>query len=195
MVGVYWLATLVGWAFVAFFLFFGGDVDADLDMDADFDVDPGGDGELAVAQGGGLLSAVVSFLSFRNLVFFSAFFGLTGLLLTWADTNRVFTFIAAVGVGTFAAWVNHRLLKYLRSSSSDSTIHDRDIAGSPAEIVLPVGPGRKGKITVIVQGHRLQFTASAYDTADSRVYDAGDTVVVVEIDEGVARIAALDVFG
>lgn len=188
MVGVYWLATLVGWAFVAFFVFFGGDVDAD------FDVDPGGDGELAVAQGG-MLSAVVSFLSFRSLVFFAAFFGLTGLLLTWADTNRVFTFIAAVGVGAFASWVNHRLLTYLRSSSSDSTIHDRDIAGSPAEIVLPVGPGRKGKITVNVQGHRLQLTASAYDASDSRVYEAGDTVVVVEIDTGVAKIAALDVFG
>ena len=52
-----------------------------------------------------------------------------------------------------------------------------------------------GKITVNVQGHRLQFTASAYDAADSRVYEAGDTVVVVEIDQGVARIAALDVFG
>jgi hypothetical protein len=195
MLGVYWLATLVGWPFVAFFLFFGGDVDADIDMDADFDVDPGGDGELAVAQGGGLLSAVVSFLSFRSLVFFASFFGLTGLLLTWADTNGVLTFVAAVGVGAFASWVNHRLLRYLKASSSDSTIHDRDVAGSPAEIVLPVGPGRKGKITANVLGHRLQFTASAYDTSDGRVYGVGDSVVIVEVDEGVAKIAALDVFG
>ena len=191
MLGVYWLATLVGWPFVLFFLFAGGDLDADFDSAFDVDVDTDIDAD--VAGGSGALSAILSFLSFRSLAFFAAFFGLAGLLLTWIDAGTVLTLILALGIGLFALWLNGVLLKYLRSSSSDSSIRDRHIEGSPAVVTVPIRPGHRGRIAVDVRGQRLVFTAAPYAAGDESSYDVGSSVVVVEIDGGTARIAPLNV--
>lgn len=196
MVPLYWFATLVGWPFVLFFLFFGGDVDADfeadfdadLDLDADVDVGEGAE----IGAGSGPLAAILSFLSFRSLVFFSAFFGVTGLLLTWLDTSAVVTLVLALALGAFAMWVNRMLMNYLKRTSSDSTIRDRDIAGAPAKVVLPIGPGQRGRIAVEVRGQQLYFTASPFSASDETTFDVGASVVVVEIEEGAAKVAALD---
>jgi len=189
MVSLYVLAALVGWPFVLFFLFFGGDVDTDFEFDADVDVDvdPGVDGD-----GGGPFAAIASWLSFRSIVFFLAFFGLTGLVLTWLDTNSVLTVLLAAAMGAFAVWLNRALMNYLKANNSDSQILDREIEGSPASVVLPIGPERKGKVAVEVGGQRLYFVASPYRPRSDEAYDKGDEVVVVEIKQGAALVAPLD---
>jgi membrane protein implicated in regulation of membrane protease activity len=187
---VYWLATLIGWPFVLFFLFSGGDLDTDFDLDADIDLDADLDG---LDAAGGPLDAVLSFLSFRAVAFFAAFFGLAGLLLTWVDAGTVLTVILAVGVGFFAFWLNGMLMRYLKRSSSDSSIRDRHIEGSPATVTIPIRPGHRGRVTVDVRGQRLVFTAAPYVEHDDAVFEVGDSVVVVEVDKGTAKIANLDV--
>jgi membrane protein implicated in regulation of membrane protease activity len=189
MVSLYVFAALVGWPFVLFFLFFGGDVDTDFEFDADLDVDvdPG-----VGVDGGGPFDAIVSFLSFRSIVFFLAFFGLTGLVLTWLDANRVLTALLAVAMGAFAVWLNRTLMSYLRANSSDSQILDNEIEGSLASVVLPIGPERKGRVAVDVGGQRLYFVASPYRPRPGEDYHKGDEVVVVEIKRGAALVAPLD---
>ena len=51
---------------------FDGDIDGDVDVDSDFDADSDidGDGETTIVEG-------AKFLSFRNFIYFSAFFGYT----------------------------------------------------------------------------------------------------------------------
>jgi membrane protein implicated in regulation of membrane protease activity len=190
VVGLYWLATLVGWPFVLFFLVSGGDFDTDFDLDTDLDVDVDG-----IGGGGGALSAILSFLSFRALAFFAAFFGLAGLLLTWIDAGTVLTLILAVGIGLFAFWLNGMLLRYLKSTSSDSSIRDQHVAGSPAVVTIPIRPGHRGRVAVEARGHRLVYTAAPYTGTDDGTYEVGRTVVIVEVENGTAMIAPLDVDG
>ena len=189
MVSLYVFAALVGWPFVFFFLFFGGDVDTDFELDADVDVDidPGVD-----IDGGGPFAAIASFLTFRSIVFFLAFFGLTGLVLTWLDANSVLTALLAIAMGAFAMWLNRALMDYLKANSSDSQILDNEIEGSLASVVLPIGPERKGRVAVEVGGQRLYFVASPYRPRPGEDYHKGDEVVVVEIKRGAALVAPLD---
>ncbi len=191
MLTVYWLATLIGWPFVLFFLFSGGDLDADFDVDTGVDLDT--DVDVLDAAPGGPLDAILSFLSFRSLAFFAAFFGLAGLLLTWVDAGTVLTVILAAGIGFFAFWLNGMLLRYLKSSSSDSSIRDHHVEGSPATVTIPIRPGHRGRVSVDVRGQRLVFTAEPYVEHDEAAFDVGDDVVIVEIDNGTAKIATLDV--
>ncbi len=190
MLTVYWLATLIGWPFVLFFLFSGGDLDTDFDVDPGLDADVDIDG---LDAAGGPLDAILSFLSFRAVAFFAAFFGLAGLLLTWVDAGTVLTIILAAGIGFFALWLNGMLLRYLTRSSSDSSIRDRHIEGSPATVTIPIRPGHRGRVTVDVRGQRLVFTAAPYVDHDDAVFEVGDDVVIVEVDNGTAKIATLDV--
>jgi len=186
VLGVYWLATLVGWPFVMFFLISGGDFDTDFDVDTDLDADVVGDAS-------GAFAAILSFLSFRALAFFAAFFGLAGLLLTWVDASSVLTFVLAIGIGVFAFWLNGVLLRYLRQSSSDSSIRDADVAGSPAVITIPIRPGHRGQVVVQARGQRLTYTAAPFANDDDATYGVGANVVIVEIEDGTAMVAALDV--
>ena len=113
-------------------------------------------------------------------------------MLSWLDANRVLTVLLAVGMGVFAMWLNHTLINYLKTNTSDSQILDSELEGSVASVVLPIGPERKGKIAVEVGGHRLYFVASPYRPRPGEDYDKGDEVVVVEMAKGAALVAPLD---
>jgi hypothetical protein len=95
-------------------------------------------------------------------------------------------------MGAFAMWLNHTLINYLRANNSDSQILDSEIEGSPASVVLPIGPERKGRVAVDVGGQRLYFVASPYRPRSGEDYHKGDEVVVVEIKRGAALVAPLD---
>lgn len=191
MVSLYLFAAIVGWPFVFFFVFFGGDVDADfdvdVDVDADLDLDPGVD-----VDAGGPFDVLTSFLTFRSLAFFLAFFGLTGLVLTWLEANRALTALLAVGMGVFAMWLNRTLIEYLKTNTSDSQVLDREIEGSRASVVLPIGPDRKGRVAVEVGGQRRYLVAGQYRPQAGLDFNKGDEVVVVRIKDGAALVAPMD---
>ena len=196
MTGLYVFMALVGGVLAAFMVFGGGDADADLDFDADLDLDVDVDGvDLDAADvGSGAGSVLASLLNFRTLVFAAAFFGFTGLLLPLTGARSVTTFIAALGVGGAAGYTNDRLLKYLKRSSSDSRMTDLQIAGSRARVSIPVGDGKRGKVMVDIEGRSVGMVAEAYrDLRDS--FAANEDVVVVEVKDGVARIAPMDQIG
>ncbi len=190
--------ALVGWPFVILFLVSGGavdtdfDVDTDVDLDADVDLDV--DSDLATSldvDSGSVLGTIASWVSFRSLVFFAAFAGLTGVVLGWQDVDAVATAVAAAGMGVFAVWLNRQLIRYIRRTSSDSILRDGRIAGLPGVVAIPFHSGSKGKISVDIDGQRLSLVAESF-RADDLAYAVGDSIVIVELDRGIARIAPLE---
>ncbi len=203
MIWLYLSALIFGAAFVLPMLMggldFGGDAEFDFDADADIgdggfgDADVGEFGDADVASTGALAGVgdfVSSMLSFRSMVFFAAFFGLTGTALTVLDTSVVITLIVAVVLGLFASGLNTALFRYVLSRETDSTFSNADLSGRPAHVVLPMGPGRKGRIRVDIGGQPQYLVALPFGPTEEQ-YDIGTSVVVVEIENATALVAPL----
>jgi len=189
MTAVFAFAAIVGWPFLLFFVFFGGedgDVDADFDVDADVDADfdsAGGVGE-------GVAAAVLSLLSFRSIVFFLAFFGATGLILDALETNSAITLIVAIALGFFAASLNNRVFRYLKTSSVSTEVDDTMLSGAVGRVTVPISVASKGRITCEVDGQTINLTAIPFDPSEESEFGVGESVVVVEVGEGTARVSS-----
>lgn len=166
-----------------------GDVDADLDMDADLDLDGDVDAGDAVDGAGSVLASI---FSFRTLVFAIAFFGVTGLIVPITGAGVVPTFVSAVGIGTLAGFTNDQLLRYIRRTSGDGRYTDDSLSGVMGRVSVPVEPGRRGRVMVEIDGRSVGLVAEPFqDLRDS--FAEHDQVVVVEVKQGVARIAPMDI--
>jgi membrane protein implicated in regulation of membrane protease activity len=188
MFTVFVFLAVVGWIFVAVFLFASADFDVDVDIDADLDMDLDGGGG-ALDSGLDLLGAL---LSFRSLVFFMAFFGLTGIVMTWLGAGTALAVILAVAIGLFTAYINTKLLRYLKRTSVSSRLPDSRIAGNAATVVVPISDDSRGKISVDINGQRLYLIATPFTSGRGDTYAIGDTVVIVEVDRGSALVTAMD---
>ncbi len=154
MTAVFAFAAIVGWPFLLFFVFFGGE-GGEVDVDADIDVDFDSVGD----AGGGIAAAALSLLSFRSIVFFLAFFGATGLILTALSTNLVIALIVAIALGLFAASLNNRVFRYLKTSSVGTDVSDRKLSGAVGRVTVPISVTSKGRITCEVEGQTINLTA------------------------------------
>ena len=189
MMTLYLVCLVLGGLLIAVSIFGGGDADVDVDVDvaadADVDVeaDAGGEGD------GHGVTAAARFLSMRNLVFFMAFFGLTGTLLTLLQANHVATLVASVGLGAVAGYVVQRSMDYLRGSQSGSLPGASALAGAEARVVVGLAGARPGKVDVVAGDRTCQFVARMHEGAGIDHAEVGDTVVVVRIQDGIALVA------
>ncbi len=186
MTAVFAFAAIFGGLLVLVFLF-GGDFDADADVDFDLDGDIDVD-----APAGTAFSVLAGIFSVRNLVFFAAFFGVGGLLFEWFGAGGAVAFVLAVGIGLAAAFMNHRLVRYIRRTDTDSTVTDDRITGSVAQVVLPIGAERKGRVTADIDGHRINLVALPYRADDDSRFEVGEQVVIVAVKNGSAYVTAAD---
>lgn len=189
MTAVFAFAAIVGWPFLLFFVFFGGEggeVDADFDVDVDVDADFDSVGGV----GGGVAAAVLSLLSFRSIVFFLAFFGATGLILDALATNSVITLVVAIALGLFAASLNNRVFRYLKTSSVSTEVSDSMLSGAVGRVTVPISVASKGRITCEVDGQTINLTAVPFDPSEEAEFGVGESVVVVEVGEGTARVSS-----
>jgi membrane protein implicated in regulation of membrane protease activity len=191
MFNVYLFATLVGWPFVLFFLFFAGDADSDFDVDADVDLDVDADVDVSGvgSVGAGVADAVLSIFSFRAMIFLFAFFGVTGLIMRGLGLNAVATFLVALAMGLFAGYLHARLYAYLKRSAPGTPTTIVELRGSQARVVVPVAEGGKGRVEVDVDGRPVYVTARGFRGG---AYDKDELVVVVEIEDGTALIGHLN---
>ncbi len=191
MFTVFVFAAVIGWIFVAVFLFSAGDFDLDLDVEADIDLDMDLDADAPAGSGAGL-EILGALFSFRSIVFFAAFFGLAGLLLLWLDAGTFLAVILAIGIGLFAAFVNVKLMQYLKRTSVNSQLKDTKIAGNAAHVTVPISRTSRGKVSVDVNGQRLYLIASPYNNKHDHEFAVGDTVVIVEVKNGSALVTPMD---
>lgn len=196
MFGFYLASAIVGWAFVGLFLFGGIDVDVDADFEADADVDTDLDGNINAAGSGfasSIASAGLSLLSFRSIMFFLAFFGLTGMVLDVIDASALAALLAAIGVGAFAWVFNSFVFRALKVADVSSSLVRADIEGTMGEVVLPISPGHRGRIFIEVGDQRRYLTARPHEKAKQSAFAVGDQIVVVGLDNGAALVMPVDV--
>ena len=189
MTAVYAFAAIVGWPFLLFFVFFGGeggDVDADFDVDVDVDADF----DTVGGVGGGVAAAVLSILSFRSIVFFLAFFGATGLILDALAVGSVVALLVAIALGVFAASLNNRVFRYLKTSSVSTEVSDSKLSGVVGRVTVPISVPSKGRITCEVDGQTINLTAVPFDPSEESEFGVGESVVVIEVAEGTARVSS-----
>jgi membrane protein implicated in regulation of membrane protease activity len=146
--------------------------------------DVGGDGADGHAgdHGSGVADTVLAWLplgSFRFWTFFAAFFGLTGTALTMLGTSSPVVVGAAVAVGYASGLMLTRALRRLQVTT-DSSLGEADLVGASAQVLLPVGGGRTGKVRLQIKGRTVDLLAETEEAAMA----AGERVLVIAAPAG-----------
>jgi len=188
MLAAYLITLIVGGVLVVVSLMAGGDGDAgghDGDADAHGDVD---------SEHGGVLDAALGWLpvsSLRFWTFFAAFFGLTGTALSLLpNTGSIVTAVAAVALGYGAGITLTRAIRRLQHDSSDSSLAAADLIGATAQVLLPVAPGRAGKVRLHLKDRAVDLLA---ETQEAVELTAGENALVIAAPhQGHVVIARID---
>lgn len=192
MIWIYAAAALFGGTFLIPMLLGGLDTDSgEIDFDTG-DLDAGPDGDIGASDiGAGPLGAIfASLVSFRTIVFFSAFFGTAGLAFSVLGYRTLPTLATALLIGVVAALANSALFGLLRNSQTNSQVGERTLEGRPARVVLPMEGTTKGRIRVDLAG-QPQFLVARPFADDGHRFEIGDPVVVVSFERGTALVASL----
>jgi membrane protein implicated in regulation of membrane protease activity len=137
-------------------------------------------------------SEAVSFISFRNITFFSAFFGLTGLVLDILSIPFLIAFLSSVGMGAFSWFFGYKLMKYLKSSESGGGFDLSDLKGKTALVTLPVSKDNRGKILVRNETSSFELIAKVSEVASQDIFHSGEVVLIIEIANNTAFIVEND---
>ncbi|UCF20699.1 MAG: hypothetical protein JSU87_04625 [Gemmatimonadota bacterium] len=215
MLGIYILAAIVGGGLLVFSLLSGAHHDAGGDL-AGADVDASGldahvgdvDAHLAGADvaahvGGadhdvhvGQVAAgelILGLLRPRNIIFFLTAFGFTGTLLTLTNNAPQPTLILSLGMGGGALLATHALFNWLRrSESAVEALGERELEGRAARAVLPLSPGRPGRVACLIADQELYLTARLSADVDQPIGIGGE-VIILRIENGVAEVIPFDI--
>ncbi|MCZ7555158.1 MAG: hypothetical protein M5R41_01980 [Bacteroidia bacterium] len=141
---------------------------------------------------GGALAAAFQFFSFRNIVYLTTFFGLTGSALTWLGTGTLLTFLSSIGMGGFAMMIGHKFMRYLKDTESGQSLHERDLVGHVGVITLPPTKERKGKIRVTIGGQTLELLAIIHADSTREEFRYAEQVLILEFEHNIAEIDEAD---
>lgn len=201
---VYLISMIVGGFFVLLSIFGGGESETDVDADSDFDIDADHDFDFDadhdldfdadhdldldahadIGSGPGL----VDLFSVRALFLFSAFFGLTGTLLTWLDASEIWTLTASILTGLAIGLGGNYFIKTIGYRTVSSNLTARDLRGTTGQVLIPFEGEEKGKITLVSKGQRLQLLARSFDDESTVNFEPGEDVVVVRMSGPVAEV-------
>lgn len=201
MLTLYLACLLFGGILILVAIFAGGhgdlDVHSDLDFHADMEAHPDiphslhGIGELHsdISPHGEGLAAASRFISFRNVIFFVAFFGLTGTVLNALGFGGVLTAVMAILLGFFASSVTHKVFRYLKETESGAGFDEHELQGLTARVEVTVSKTSKGKISVVAHEQHHQLIALVAEENDQESIAPGTTVIVVKVENGIASVA------
>jgi len=197
MIWLYIATAAFGGAFVVPMILGGVDFDADVgefDMDVgDVDVDVDFDMDVDIGLTGAVGDFVMSLLNFRSIVLASTFFGLSGIVFTVLDTNVLLALLTSMVLGFVAAAANSGIPKFVMNRQQSSHVTLREMQGVSAEVMLPIADDRRGRVRAQIAGQTEYFTALPFKPGFT--FEPGETVVVIEIQEGMARVASLGELG
>jgi len=177
-----------------------GDVQAGLDHDmgagdvhggVDHDTG-GGHADHPVADHHGTVAAKI--FSVRTITYSLFGFGAVGTLLTWlwAGGSPLTTAALAVGTGVASGSFINLAFAWMRRSESGTLEGEESYEGAAGRVTLPIA-GSWGLVLVEKAGREVELRALPHASA----LDRGDpakwkSVVVVEMEHGIARVAPLD---
>lgn len=181
---IYLICLIFGGFFLAVSIFAGTETDADFALSADADIDVELDGDVS---GEGVTSAI-QYLSFRNFIFFVAFFGLTGMILSKLGTPAIATFVVAFSLGFLSAAFGHKVMAYLKQSEVGGSVNMHDLEGLAAKVTVDVTKSRRGKVTVNSKDRIFQLLALAAEEASRNHFKFGDSVIIMRIEDNTAFV-------
>ena len=198
MTTIYLLSLIVGGFFVLLSIFGGdadtdmdADVDVDIDFDADLDADFDGDIDTdGIASGSdiGAGPGFVDLLTIRTVFLFATFFGLTGSLLTWANTAEPLAMIIAISMGLLVGFGGSYFIKKFAYQHISSDVTTYDMKGLTGKVLIPFTGSERGKISLVVKGSEVRLLAQSLDETSTEVFAPGDEVVVVRTENGVIEV-------
>jgi membrane protein implicated in regulation of membrane protease activity len=144
------------------------------------DTDHGDGGHAHDSADLGLGWAPVS--SLRFWVFLFTFGGGAGLALTALGSSAAVTAGGALVIGWASGAVAVAAVRHLTRHSVSSTLGAAEVVGTTGTLILPVGPGRPGKVRVDIKGRTEDYVANVVD--DGRELPTGSAVLVVAEGEG-----------
>jgi hypothetical protein len=157
--------TLIACQFLLTLLGLGGHHDAGGDHDVGSH-DGGGhdashDADHDQHQESSAASWFLSVLTFRTITAGLAFFGLTGLLLTRAETRENIALAGALAAGLLAVFIVRWLMQNLTRLNIDGTIRIDRAVGASGTVYLsvPANKAGHGKVHVLVNGRLIEYRA------------------------------------
>ena len=163
---------------VASFLMGGKDTDHGAGHGSDSHAHDGGDAGLGWAP----------VTSLRFWVFLFAFGGGAGLALERLGSSELVAAIGALAIGWSAGAVAVAVVRHLTRHSVSSELAAADVIGITGKLVLPVGPGRPGKVRVDIKGRTEDFVAQLVE--DGGELPAGSAVLIIAEGEGGSYLVA-----
>ena len=115
--------------------------------------------------------------SLRFWVFVFAFGGASGYALTKLGSSELEGAIGAVSVGWLSGALAVTIIRTLARRSVSSEIGAAELVGASGTLVLPVGPGKPGKVRVEVKGLAEDFVANVVE--DGGDLPSGSPVLIV----------------
>jgi hypothetical protein len=164
-----------------------GDAGADADAEAHVDAeahDVGASG----AAGGSWADGVLLLLSFRFWTFTLAAFGLCGLLLHVLGVSPILGIPVSTAVGLACGYGVAAMFRYLKRTTTGTALSARSLAGASGSVLLPVGPGKIGKVRLLTGGQDLDLPAT---TLDPELLAIRSEVLVLAVHDGVAEVTAM----
>lgn len=134
----------------------------------------------------------VKLISFRNIIYFIAFFGLTGTVLDYMAINAALTFLSSSGMGIISAIFGYKFMKYLKDTESGEATNIADFKGKPAKVVLQLSKDQLGKVKLEVAAQTTEIPAKASEIAKKDFFNVGDNVLIIEIKNNTAYIVETD---
>ncbi|MDT8325700.1 MAG: hypothetical protein RRA94_16415 [Bacteroidota bacterium] len=139
-------------------------------------------------QGPSALSAAFEFFSFRNMVYMTTFFGMTGSVLTWLSMPFGLTLGSSIGMGLFAGVVGHRFMRYLRGSESGEALHISKLIGHAGRVTLPPSKTRKGKVRIERAGQSVELLALLHEDSTQEELRVNDRVFILALQKDVVLV-------
>lgn len=125
-------------------------------------------------------------LSFRFWTYAACFFGLTGVLLsTLTSTGALFTAALASGAGLGCGATASAVLRAMRRHLSSSDVTQDDLTGATGTLLIPLEPGRTGKVRIERRG---QFHDLLARSGEREPLGADVPVVVIGFEKGEAIV-------
>lgn len=186
-------ALTLGGVLIAASIVLGGESDADADMDIDADLEAEFDADAEAVLDVGIardadLGNWLPFLSVRFWTFGLASFGLTGALLTILGFGDGVALPASGGLGVAIGWVAALAFRRLRRANVSADTALRNVGGSEGEVLLAVGPGKRGKVRALIGGRWVDLLA---ETGDGALLARNEKILVVSVTDGVAQVTRI----
>ncbi|MEW6250852.1 MAG: hypothetical protein AB1716_09405 [Planctomycetota bacterium] len=139
------------------------------------------------AHGGHGALALSTWFSLRFVIFFLAFFGAAGVLLTYVTgLDRALTAGVAVLTGLVVGQAMHQTLRAVQRASGDSTTRPQDYVNRLGRVTISIEGNATGEVAVCVLGSERYLPAVA--RGSTTAFRPGDEIVVVAYRGGIAEV-------